>query len=73
MGHPVPRRLGAMVSMALVALRMEQSDLDQLREQAAAMRVPYTVLARALIVQGLRMKELKFMDQEAPVDMSSTG
>lgn len=40
--------------MALLAIRMEQEDLDRLKKEASAKRVPFTIYARMLICQGLQ-------------------
>lgn len=40
--------------MAIMAIRMEQEDLDQLKREAAEERVPYTIYARMLIVRGMK-------------------
>jgi len=41
--------------MALLAIRMEDADLARLKERAAELRIPFTVLARSLIVTSLHM------------------
>lgn len=40
--------------MGNLCIRLEDEDLEQLRAQAGEMRVPHTVLARMLIVQGMK-------------------
>jgi predicted DNA binding CopG/RHH family protein len=40
--------------MALLAIRIEQDDLDRLKEKAAELRIPFTIYARTLIVQGMK-------------------
>jgi len=45
--------------MALLAIRMEQGDLERLKERAAELRIPFTVLARSLIVTALNMDKEK--------------
>jgi hypothetical protein len=45
--------------MALIAIRMEQEDLDRLKAQAAQKRIPYTIYARSLIVAALEDREVK--------------
>lgn len=45
--------------MALLAVRMEQADLDDLKAKAEELRIPFTVLARSLIVQALKEKNTK--------------
>ena len=40
--------------VANLSLRLDSNDLEDLRRMAGDMRVPYTILARMLIVQGLR-------------------
>lgn len=40
--------------MALIAIRMETEDLEALKDRAAELRIPFTVLARSLIVTALK-------------------
>lgn len=40
--------------MANLCIRIDDADLEELRKQADERRVPHTILARMLIVQGLR-------------------
>jgi hypothetical protein len=42
--------------MANLSVRLDSNDLEDLRRMAGDMRVPYTILARMLIVQGLRSR-----------------
>lgn len=42
--------------MALIAIRMEQADLEQLKKEAAEERVPFTIYARMLIIRGMKEK-----------------
>lgn len=45
--------------MALLAIRMDQADLDDLKATAEELRIPFTVLARSLIVQVLKERKTK--------------
>ena len=40
--------------MALLAIRMEDTDLQELKKQAEDKRIPFTIYARSLIVQGMK-------------------
>lgn len=40
--------------MKTLAIRIDEKDLEELRERAEALRIPVTVYARSLIVQGMR-------------------
>lgn len=40
--------------MPLLAIRIEQEDLDRLKSQAEERRIPFSIYARTLIVQGMK-------------------
>lgn len=40
--------------MALIAIRIEQADLVELKKQAEERRIPFTIYARSLIIQGMK-------------------
>lgn len=43
--------------MELLAIRMEDADLERLKARAAELRIPFTIYARSLIVTALNDKE----------------
>jgi len=40
--------------MASLSIRLDDEDLEILKKGANELRIPYTILARTLIVQGLK-------------------
>jgi len=43
--------------MVILAIRIEEHDLTLLKNKAEELRIPFTVLARSLIVTALNEKE----------------
>lgn len=40
--------------MELLAIRMDEADLEELKRKAAEVRVPVSIYARSLIMQGMK-------------------
>jgi len=45
--------------MANLCIRIDDEDLELLKEKADELRIPHTILARTLIVQGLKAEGAK--------------
>jgi hypothetical protein len=43
--------------MANISIRFDDEDLEELRKKAEALRIPVTIYARSLIIQGMRFEK----------------
>lgn len=42
--------------MANISIRIDDGDLEELRKKAETLRIPVTIYARSLIIQGMRFE-----------------
>jgi hypothetical protein len=48
--------------MTTLSIRLDADDLQALRKRAQELRIPPTIYARTLIVQGMRCREVNEME-----------